>query len=130
MITLEEAIRHCEETADENEVCMNGRAIANEDDFMAQMCADEHRQLAEWLKDYKRLRESRLHDLYIRDKEIGDIKRIWDNLHDMLTIMNDKLYYLNLQNNDGCVFGESGGGCEFVENADSMGYNYDPREGD
>ena len=41
---LEDAIQHCEEVA-------NDRAGCCED------CAEEHRQLAEWLKDYKRLLE-------------------------------------------------------------------------
>ena len=42
-MTLEEAIKHAEEVAD--------RCTIN------QFCAEEHRQLAEWLKDYKRLLE-------------------------------------------------------------------------
>ena len=41
---LEDAIQHCEEVA-------NDRAGCCED------CVEEHRQLAEWLKDYKRLLE-------------------------------------------------------------------------
>ena len=41
---LEDAIIHCEEVA-------NDRAGCCED------CANEHRQFAEWLKDYKRLKE-------------------------------------------------------------------------
>ena len=46
-MTLDEAIRHAEEVAEYD--CYN-------DD--QRKCADEHRQLAEWLRELKRLRES------------------------------------------------------------------------
>ena len=42
-MNLEDAIKHCEEVADEKEICKE--------------CAEEHRQLAKWLRDYKRLKE-------------------------------------------------------------------------
>lgn len=41
-MTLDEAIEHCEEVAEETE-CKN--------------CAKEHRQLANWLKELKQLRK-------------------------------------------------------------------------
>lgn len=48
-MTLDEAIKHAEEVAsrkfDDNVHCIK--------------CAEEHRQLAEWLKDYKRLKEQK-----------------------------------------------------------------------
>ncbi len=44
MLDLETAIKHCEDVA-------NDRAGCCED------CAEEHRQLAEWLKELKQLRE-------------------------------------------------------------------------
>lgn len=43
-LTLDEAIAHCEEVADYD---------CYDDD--QRRCAEEHRQLAEWLEDYKRL---------------------------------------------------------------------------
>ena len=45
-MTLDEAIKHAEEVADSY-----NNTVPDCD------CAEEHRQLAEWLKDYKRLRE-------------------------------------------------------------------------
>ena len=45
-MTLAEAIKHCEKTKDRN---------ASENCFE---CADEHRQLAEWLKELKAHREA------------------------------------------------------------------------
>jgi hypothetical protein len=60
-MTLDEAIKHAEEVAEEkeNEVeyleysRLDWRHEANQ----CSECAKEHRQLAEWLKDYKRLLE-------------------------------------------------------------------------
>lgn len=55
-MTLDEAIKHCEEVAEDNE--RDGRLYADLDSYKASECvecASEHRQLAEWLKDYKRL---------------------------------------------------------------------------
>ena len=45
-MTLEEAIKHCEEK--EKEQALNGCFA----------CAEEHKQLAEWLKELKRYREA------------------------------------------------------------------------
>ncbi len=59
-MTLDEAITHCEEVAEEKdksvELC---RAVKATEDLITKCedCAEEHRQLAEWLKDYKRLLE-------------------------------------------------------------------------
>lgn len=58
-MTLEEAIKHAEEVAVENEqafVTFSNPRYSNygkADECKA--CAEEHRQLAEWLKDYQRL---------------------------------------------------------------------------
>jgi hypothetical protein len=58
-MTLEEAILHAEEVADEKkeEACNLYDAKNYEESRECIWCADEHRQLAEWLKDYKRLLE-------------------------------------------------------------------------
>lgn len=54
-MTLDEAIKHAEEVAILNEnTC---KAKPNSKLKMYEKCAEEHRQLAEWLKDYKRLLE-------------------------------------------------------------------------
>lgn len=45
-MTLDEAIKHCEEK--EKEQALNGCFA----------CAEEHKQLAEWLKELKRYREA------------------------------------------------------------------------
>ena len=66
-MTLDEAIKHAEEVADKKErekqkwekmleIDCNYRAIITEK-VSCELCAEEHRQLAEWLKDYKQLKE-------------------------------------------------------------------------
>lgn len=58
-MTLDEAIKHAEEVAEKNEKqaswfwCKEGNPFYEK----CVECAEEHRQLAKWLKDYKRLLE-------------------------------------------------------------------------
>lgn len=59
-MTLDEAIRHAEEVAELNEhiaTTFPEDGPANIEKCAA--CADEHRQLAEWLKELKALREEK-----------------------------------------------------------------------
>lgn len=68
-MTIEGAIKHCEEVAKEQDkLCKryddasgysryHDEAIRTTDAKRCEGCAEEHRQLAEWLKDYKRLLE-------------------------------------------------------------------------
>ena len=60
-MTLDEAIRHAEEVAD---ICEYDASKWDITDAYEQSvacglgkCAEEHRQLVEWLKDYKKLKE-------------------------------------------------------------------------
>ena len=69
MMTLDEAIKHAEEVAiEEDKLCKryddasgytrsHNEEIRTSDAKNCEKCAAEHRQLAEWLKDYKRLLE-------------------------------------------------------------------------
>jgi hypothetical protein len=65
-MTLDEAIKHAEEVADkkEREKKKWERWLKNDSDYRAvaekvscELCAEEHRQIAEWLKELKQLRE-------------------------------------------------------------------------
>ena len=69
-MTLDEAIKHAEEVAKQNEEdaviysnCKNHKknlyeiGLAENAEKKCCKCAEEHRQLAEWLKELKRLRE-------------------------------------------------------------------------
>lgn len=65
---LDELIRHCEEVAEKNEkFCDKKRG---ED-------TDKYRQLAEWLKDYKRLVDRKPCEDAISRKEATEIFKRW-----------------------------------------------------
>lgn len=53
-MTLDEAIKHCEEVAEENE--KNAKSINNIYKKSCLECASEHRQLAEWLRELKEVK--------------------------------------------------------------------------
>ena len=59
-MTLEEAIKHCEEVADKYDTELNliNCGISNESCDNCIECASEHRQLAEWLRLLKEITES------------------------------------------------------------------------
>ena len=69
-MTIDEAIKHCLEVADKNEISaitfknckeiktnMYEKLTAEKAESDCLQCATDHRQLAEWLTDYKELRE-------------------------------------------------------------------------
>lgn len=57
-MTLDEAIKHCEEVAEElEEDSRLYAALEPCKGLECKECASEHRQLAEWLKELKQLRE-------------------------------------------------------------------------
>jgi len=75
-MTLDEAIKHTEEVADlcEYEASKYDMSDSYESHVACQegKCAEEHRQLAEWLKDYKRLLEQEPCEEAISRAEILD----------------------------------------------------------
>lgn len=77
MITLDEAIIHAEEMAEfSDRECIRERFYGEKE--MKRKCAEEHRQLAEWLKELKRA-------------EI-----LLKATHELLMKQNDSGYVLNL----------------------------------
>jgi hypothetical protein len=58
-MTIDEAIKHCEEVAEENEKTIAYYTIQGDKEWLDECekdcieCAKEHRQLAEWLKELK-----------------------------------------------------------------------------
>ena len=69
-MTLNEAIKHAEEVAEEQEKKAIYTPIemlnSDVDIEKCQECAAEHRQLAEWLKELKQLKEQTDYKKYIR----------------------------------------------------------------
>ena len=56
-MTLNEAIKHCEEVAEEQEKLCKVNDSFNFSQPKWKKCAEEHRQLAEWLKELKAYKE-------------------------------------------------------------------------
>jgi hypothetical protein len=91
-MTLDEAIKHAEEVAEEKQLkahnlkqCKdygNPKSTITSGVGECETCADEHRQLAEWLKDYKRLLEQPTSDDCVSRAET--IKAITEWYSDML----------------------------------------------
>ena len=77
-MTLDEAIRHCEEVAEEKEAQAWEAQLQEEYRTIKSCkgCAEEHRQLAEWLKELKQLREQEPCEDCISRKALLDKK--WD----------------------------------------------------
>lgn len=73
-----------------------------------------------------------LTDIYVQDKVTGEVHRVGDNQHDMLTVDDyGQLKYTNLQNGEGCSTDTPSNfawqdGYEFVPNEDYYGYNINP----
>lgn len=90
-MTLDEAIKHCEEK--EKEQALNGRFA----------CAEEHKQLAEWLKELKRYREAD----YLRQR--------YEKYNDSVTKLIDDVSTIPIQREVKNCFGCNGDkdfGCE------------------
>ena len=65
MLTLEEAIKHCEEKAEELKKQATTMTLIHEEDWEHCIdCMKEHEQLAEWLKELKVRRER---DIWLRE---------------------------------------------------------------
>ena len=61
-MTLDEAIKHCEEVAEEKDKSVElYKAVKATEGLITKCedCAKEHRQLAEWLKELKAYRDNR-----------------------------------------------------------------------
>lgn len=54
-MTLEEAIKHCEEVAEANERSCKAKPHANLESYLE--CAAQHRQLAKWLEELKEIKQ-------------------------------------------------------------------------
>ena len=83
-MTLDEAIKHCEEKAKElfckadEDYYFDGNWNKRVD---CQECAKEHEQLAGWLKDYKQLLEERPQGEWEYDKLFGDCAYVCSFCH-------------------------------------------------
>ncbi|MBO6298746.1 MAG: DUF551 domain-containing protein [Lachnospiraceae bacterium] len=73
-MTLDEAIKHAEKVVEEHEKIKRIKAVTLEECY----CAEEHRQLAEWLKELKQLKEQQpCEDAISRQKAIDAIDALY-----------------------------------------------------
>jgi len=84
-MTLDEAIKHAEEVAEKNErraESVRNRPISSADFYNEEescsKCAEEHRQLAKWLKELKAYREQS-GDAISRQAVINEIPVLWNS---------------------------------------------------
>ena len=89
-MTIDEAIKHCLEVAEEQEISVNDKEMYSEmlgEDYKGfeegcQECAAEHRQLAEWLMEYKDLKAEQndqyvfIHELMSEFKEAKQLLKL------------------------------------------------------
>ena len=69
MLSLEEAIKHCEEVAEANEKMIEyDLAYTDEQKEECRECAEEHRQLAKWLNELKAYKDARVGCEYCKDR--------------------------------------------------------------
>lgn len=89
-MTLDEAIKHAEEVAEEKE--NEGKLLCQSESASigCLACAEEHRQLAEWLKDYKRLLEQQPSDDYVsRQQAIEFVNQVIGGKNDFADAIRD-----------------------------------------
>ena len=78
-MTLNEAIKHCEEVAEEQEKLCKVNDSFNFSQPKWKKCAEEHRQLAEWLKELKAYKEQQY--CYNPDEWCHDCKEYDQDKH-------------------------------------------------
>ena len=104
-MTLDEAIKHAEEVAEENQRVVDTGIVFDDvtidmlycddteviEEHLAnyQRCADEHRQLADWLKELKQLREQ---TQWIPVSEKMPQEREWIGTKQFGTTISDEVY--------------------------------------
>ena len=94
-MTLDEAIKHCEEVATENEKSIAYYTIQGDKEWLDECekdcieCAKEHRQLAEWLKELKEYRKVRriLSQNRIATNSYGEVV-LWSDIKRVLEEVN------------------------------------------
>lgn len=78
-MTLDEAIKHCEEKAKElsdKAYSEYGKSMTEEEAYDCNECAREHEQLAKWLKELKTLRE--VHGKVYRNEKCNRAGKCYD----------------------------------------------------
>ena len=74
MMTLDEAIKHAEEKAEQNYQMVGAyhtdEGVYLEEETKCRMCAEEHEQLAEWLKELRAIKQTNTAEWIIGSYEV------------------------------------------------------------
>ena len=89
MLTLDEAIKHCEEVAEKQEKRCSYYKEHDLQEYLPSEseCAEEHRQLAEWLRELKTYRKILANADRIIESEYGCV--IIEGYKDVIDQMNE-----------------------------------------
>lgn len=117
-MTLDEAICHAKEVAEEQ--LMRAGRCTQDDKFCDKYsncikCAEEHRQLAEWLRDYKRLLEQT--EWILVSKKLPEPNRL---VLCYISTGVTETYFLAFWNEFKSAWEEGIGGCRLLEH--DLGY--------
>ena len=85
MLSLTEAITHCEEKAKELREQVNTHIVVDAEEIGDCIeCAEEHEQLAAWLKELKALREGKSQGEWIEKVETKQLGHGWLTAHEIV----------------------------------------------
>jgi hypothetical protein len=91
-MTLDEAIRHAEEVAEDAKLISIMVDISHITELEQKKCANEHKQLAEWLQELKKLREATTNtDTISRQAAIdalGEAPEVWTDSPEEFAALN------------------------------------------
>ena len=90
-MTIDEAIKHCEEVAwelDKKAMCVE-EAYQTAEQQNCEQCASDHRQLAEWLRELKEAK--RLLRLAVRDLNSINISYCWRYADEAEKLLDDEI---------------------------------------
>ena len=97
-MTIEEAIKHCEDVVENKEIdAENQNPLFPNDIEECKKCAEEHRQLAEWLNELKRARVllKATYELLMKQNDSGYV----------LNLLSETIFYDEAEC-DGCCLME------------------------
>ena len=113
-LTLDEAIKHCLEKAEENENCANKcEAVYGEDNGIIEACrecAEDHRQLAKWLNELKEAKR-------LLKAAVEDFKWLEQHTEDDYGSCMIKTGNLSCGN---CPFNTNGADCKWKHEAEAL----------
>jgi hypothetical protein len=133
-MTIDEAIRHCEEVAEglEKKAMCIEEAYQTTEQQNCEQCAADHRQLAEWLTELKELRETHNAEVsiggFFEDTNkilIDRIKELEEENEEAKRLLKLAVDDANSETESLCAFckhNDTNDGCPYIENYSECEY--------